>query len=379
MATQTFNNRSTKAEILEACKELAAILGVDAPDPGSTKPEILAVYDLLAKDFKKGARAAKRATVEPVPTTATLDEQEVFMPTGPASIETIIQDLAGIRSRLGESVGALQQQLLGEATRLQSLRAEAEEHTSRLRALHGIEVDDETLRGRVCKYQETQKSADESYAARLKGWEVAIEASKATWRKEQDEHARASKETEDASQRARKREATEYGYEIERVRKADADALAQSRKQLQAGLDMLNEQHERSWAEREKDLGRREQDYAELQAQAAAAPKDLESSIARAEAEGTGIAKRQARITADLQQKTNDGKRRVYELRVQALDETIVRQNEQIGELSKQLATALKQAQDLAIKAIDGASNASSFAAVKEIALEQAKTSQKTK
>jgi len=116
-----------------------------------------------------------------------------------------------------------------------------------------------------------------------------------------------------------------------------------------------------------------------LRAKSGAFQKDLEAAIAKAEQEGTGIAKRQAKIASDLQQKENDGKRRVYELKIQALEEQITKQNEQLSELSKQLATALKQTQDLAIKAIDGASNSTSFAAVKEIALEQAKTAQKTK
>ena len=174
-------------------------------------------------------------------------------------------------------------------------------------------------------------------------------------------------------------QAEEYGYETERAHKAEADALAQTRKTQQAEHDGLKEQHERSWAEREKELARREQEYAELKARTAAFPKELEAAIVKAEAEGTGIAKRQAKIAADLQQKENEGKRRVYELRVQQLDETVTKQNEQIAELSRQLATALKQAQDLAIKAIDGASSSNSYAAVKEIALEQAKTSAKTK
>ncbi len=355
MATKTFTSRSTKTEILKA-------------------------YNELAKELKQQGRGAapaeSRSSAQPASTT---DADESTVNNASTSIETIIADLKGVRARLGESVGALQQQLLSEATRLQALRSEAEEHTTHLKALHGIEVDDETLRTLVRRYQETSKAADESFAAKKQGFEAELEGKKAAWRKEQDERARAGKEAEDAAVKARKREVDEYGYETERSHKADADALAQTRKSLQAEQDLAKEQHERRWAEREHDVAKREQEYAELKAKAAAAPKELEAAIAKADAEGTGIAKRQAKIAADLQQKTNDGKRRVYELRVAALDETIAKQNEQINELSKQLATALKQAQDLAIKAIDGASNSSSFAAVKEIALEQAKTSQKTK
>lgn len=347
----------------------------------STKTEILKAYNELAKELKQQGKSADTQTSAPSPTPSSSsdDEEEHPVTQGHASIETIIRDLNGVRARLGESVGALQQQLLGEATRLQDLRAEAEAHTTHLKALHGIEVGEDTLAGLVRRYQETQRSADEQHAARKHAFETELEAKKVAWRKEQDERARSVKETDEASLRARKREADEYGYETERSHKAEADALAQTRKTQQAELDALKEQHERSWAEREKDLARREQEYAELKAKTVAFPKELEAAVAKAEAEGTGIAKRQAKIAADLQQKENEGKRRVYELRVQQLDETVAKQNEQIAELSKQLATALKQAQDLAIKAIDGASSSNSYAAVKEIALEQAKTSAKTK
>jgi len=355
MSTKTFTSRSTKTEILKA-------------------------YNELAKELKQQGKASAAPPPSASPSSASSeDEEEHPVTQGPASIETIIRDLNGVRARLGESVGALQQQLLGEATRLQDLRSEADEHTAHLKQLHGIEVDEDTLGDLVRRYQETQRSADELYATRKHGFEAELEAKKVAWRKEQDERARAVKEADEAAQRARKREADEYAYETERAHKAEADALAQARKTQQAELDGLKERSERAWAEREKDLARREQEYAELKARAAAFPKELEAAIARAEAEGTGIAKRQAKIAADLQQKENEGKRRVYELRVQQLDETITKQNEQIAELSRQLATALKQAQDLAIKAIDGASSSNSYAAVKEIALEQAKTSAKTK
>ena len=360
MSTKTFTSRSTKTEILKAYNELAKEL----KQQGKSSPQTSAPSQASSNDGSNGNDD---------------DELEHPVTQGHASIETIIRDLNGVRARLGESVGALQQQLLGEATRLQDLRSEAEEHTTHLKQLHGIEVDEETLGGLVRRYQETQRSADEFHAARKHGFEAELEGKKLAWRKEQDERARSVKETDEASLRARKRESDEYGYETERAHKAEADTLAQTRKTQQAEHDALKEQHERTWAEREKDLARREQEYAELKARTLAFPKELEAALAKAEAEGTGIAKRQAKISADLQQKENEGKRRVYELRVQQLDETISKQNEQIAELSKQLATALKQAQDLAIKAIDGASSSNSYAAVKEIALEQAKTSAKTK
>jgi len=354
MSTKTFTNRSTKQEILKA-------------------------YNELARELKQQQGQAPASAGSPPSSDRDDDSEDHPVTQGPANIETIIRDLTGIRARLGESVGALQQQLLGEATRLDGLHTEIAEHIVHLRELHGIEVHEDTLRDLVRRYLDTQKTADEVFATRKQTAEAETEAKKAAWKKEQEEHARTTKDADEAQAKSRKRAGDEYTYENERSHKADADALAQTKKLQQAELDALKEQHDRSWAEREKDLAAREKEYADLRAKSGAFQKDLEAAIAKAEQEGTGIAKRQAKIASDLQQKENDGKRRVYELKIQALEEQITKQNEQLSELSKQLATALKQTQDLAIKAIDGASNSTSFAAVKEIALEQAKTAQKTK
>jgi len=69
----------------------------------------------------------------------------------------------------------------------------------------------------------------------------------------------------------------------------------------------------------------------------------------------------------------DSGQKHFYELRLQSLSQTINNQEARIQSLSQQLDSALKQVQDLAVKAIEGASNAKSSEAIKEIALEQAK------
>jgi CRISPR/Cas system-associated endonuclease Cas1 len=105
----------------------------------------------------------------------------------------------------------------------------------------------------------------------------------------------------------------------------------------------------------------------------------LEAAIKKAKEEGKGIAHHQAKIKADLYAKDMEVQKRLHEQKIQSLEETIRNQEARIQSLSKQLDFALKQVQDLAVKAIEGASNASSFQSLKEITLEQAKTLQKTK
>jgi hypothetical protein len=66
-------------------------------------------------------------------------------------------------------------------------------------------------------------------------------------------------------------------------------------------------------------------------------------------------------------------------LRILSLEETIQNQEARSNNLAKQLDSALKQVQDLAVKAIERSANISSFQAVKQIALKQAKTTTNNK
>ncbi len=127
------------------------------------------------------------------------------------------------------------------------------------------------------------------------------------------------------------------------------------------------------------DSNEREKELAELTKKSAAFEAELEAALRKAEAEGTAIARRQTKAQADLKKKDNEAIQRVLELRVQSLQEVITKQDAQLEELTRALDGARKQTTELAVKAIDGASNASSFAAIKEIALEQAKNTQKSK
>ena len=86
-----------------------------------------------------------------------------------------------------------------------------------------------------------------------------------------------------------------------------------------------------------------------------------------------------AKIAADLRNKELDGFKHVYALRIQALEQTIKTNEERIQTLSQQLAAALQQVQDLAVKAIEGSSNIQSFEAFKSLAMEQAKNQIKGK
>ena len=72
-------------------------------------------------------------------------------------------------------------------------------------------------------------------------------------------------------------------------------------------------------------------------------------------------------------QKDAETERRLAALRVKAREDTVAHQAAQLAALEKQLAEAKQQVQDIAVKAIEGASGARALSHINQIAMEQAK------
>lgn len=336
----------------------------------STKSAIMKAYNELLKAYKALEKEANSGAAAAVSDDSGPGESSS---TGDISIADVIEALSGLRGNFGDATRTLQQKLTAEATTLGELRDAIAGHIAHLKDLHGIEADEGTLDELLKGYSETSKAGEEELKTKKAELRAELDEKRAAWKKEQDEHSRQVKEARDLLKKARQREVAEYEYELAQQLAAQEDARAQAEKAFEAELVALREAKEAAWTERETAVAERETEYADLQAKKTAHEVALAAAVKKAEDEGTALARRQAKSAYDLLAKENDGKRRVYELRIGSLEETIQKQAAQIDALNKQLSTALRQAQDLAVKAIEGASNSTSFDAIREIAMEQAK------
>jgi uncharacterized coiled-coil protein SlyX len=336
------------------------------------------------KPAKSAAKTAVTSDASDVTLTADVETEPVMSPSPRAipsiDIDAITQDLAAMQARFGAAVSHLSAQQTAEATHLADLREQAAGTVTLLRDLHGInEITDATLPALVREYEEKRTQNQKAAADKNATLERERTDAQKAWAKELAEHVRLVKERDDAAQKAQKRDSDEYNYELARVRKAEADQDAQVAKQAQLAQDELKEARERAWADREKDVAGREKQVADVKARFVELPTLRSDALKRARGEGVSIATGQARVKADLLAKEFEGEKRMAELRIKSLSDTIAEQLGRIDAMNKQLAAALKQGQELAVKAIEGASNASSFIAVKEIAMEQAKNQPKGK
>ncbi|MEG5057112.1 hypothetical protein QUB60_03170 [Microcoleus sp. A2-C5] len=354
------SDKSTKAQILEAYKEAAeekAALELQIKQLNAS-PKQIAVTEKLIVEAKK-------------PMALTENQQKM---------QSTIDNLILLQFGFGGAVSELSEKLTSEATKLEELRRVVGEEVQQLQELHSLEdVAEDTLDNLIQQYEESAKTFTDELSEGRETVEQELLELRLAWEKEQELQKLAVKERNENEQKNRDRDEELYDYDLNLQRNLDIEEYEQRQQRLYQEIEEFRQEQEKQWAEREKAISEREKLSADVKAKVEAFPKELEANIKNGKDTGRNIGNYQAKIKADLLAKDIEGQKQNYELQIQGMLQTIQNQDGRLASLSQQLDSALKQVQDLAVKAIEGSSNLSSFQAVREIAIEQAKTQQKNK
>jgi hypothetical protein len=289
-------------------------------------------------------------------------ETEVRQAVQGLSVDTVVGEISNLGLQVSKSLAALSEQLVQEVNRLATIREAVTLEQKELERLHKIDVAATAIDQLVHDYS---RQKDELEA------ETAMQ--RTAWGEEQKQTERDAKEQEDILKKQRQREAEEYEYRKALERKKAQDKYDEEIKLLARANKEKQEALEKSWREREAALKASEEELQRLRKEAEEFPARLrqESEVAAAEAVRATEQKLEQRIL--LLSKDSEGEKRLADLRIKALEENLTRQSAQMAALEKQLEEAKRQVQEIAVKAIEGASGARALSHINEIAMEQAK------
>ncbi len=353
--------------------------------PGSkdTKVQILAAYNELEEVYRqllkeKHMQDAKEdsgaAPEKPMRISAQAEKDA-----DKAEMKGMIEALEHLGETFNTALSRLSGDLLVEASRLKDARFQVETETDRLSQLYNLEIGEDSLRELLRQYTETAKTCEKGLQERHESLEKELAEKRHAWEEEEAETIRQMKEQRASDKKTREREVSEYRYTLALNRYASDEEYGRQKKELEQALEELRETRHAEWEEREKQVSEREKQFEEYKQKVENFPTELENATKKAKEEGTGIARKQSKIKAELLAKEINGEHAVYELKIRTLEEEISEQAERIESLSQQLGVATRQAQELALKAIEGASGQTSFRELKELAMEQAKNPVKGK
>jgi len=130
---------------------------------------------------------------------------------------------------------------------------------------------------------------------------------------------------------------------------------------------------EKSWKEREAVLKSREEEFTALKKEVEQFPKQMAAECAKTAKEA--IKEAEVKYTQETERLKRDllVEKQIGDLKLKQMQESLISQQAQMGSLQAQLDEAKRQVQDIALKAIEGASGAKALSQINQIAMEQAK------
>ena len=213
----------------------------------------------------------------------------------------------------------------------------------------------------------------QEYEQKKSALEVEIASGRSEWGDEQERRDQEQKEFDESIKKQRQREKEDYEYQKNIERKKEQDAYEEASRIQDRKNKEKQDALEKSWQVCEGALKEREEELNQLRKEAAGFPDRMKQETEKSVVEALKAIESRHQHEVLVLQKDSETERRLGELKIKSLEETVSRQIKEIESLGQRLDEAKKQVQDIAVKAIEGASGANALSHINKIAMEQAK------
>lgn len=318
-----------------------------------SKAKILEAFQQIL--MERQTRESKVATKEEEAEKA--QNQQVLETASQYTADSIVRGLADLQIEFGSIITNLSGRLSAETTKLDELKRAIAFETQHFQELQQTRVVADALHILTQEHQEKLKDLEQQASRDRETLEKEITEAHKAWQQEQEEFAAAQTESQELLTRERQRQEEEYQYETERSRTIATDDYEAKKRQIERELQETAQAKEKDWSEREHILQANQTQLETYRQKAESFPTELEEAIKKSREEGIREVNQEAKVKADLFEKEWEATKQAYELQIQSLEAKIQKQTEQITEISNQLQAAMRQAQDLAMRAFESSSN----------------------
>jgi hypothetical protein len=269
----------------------------------------------------------------------------------------IIRGLADLQLEFGTIITGLSTQLTTETAKLDDLKRAIAAESQNLQDLRQTRVVADALYLLTQEHQANLRLLEQRLTSERESLEKEITETRKLWQREQAEFDLSVNDSNELLQRERQRQEADYQYDNERSRKIATDDYEETQRQSERELQATRQAKEKDWTERERTLAANQTLLEEYQRKVATIPTELDEAVKKAREEGIRDANQEAKVKAELLEKEWESTQQGYEFQIQSLEAKVQKQAEQISETTTQLQTALRQAQELAMRAFDSSSN----------------------
>lgn len=331
----------------------------------NTKKEILAAYDELLKQYQE----RKEESLDAETLRQEVESEEVVHRAEKLTADSVVREIGGLKAEIGALLAKVSDCLESEVEKFDSIQRAIQIKDRELNEIYEIERAAGTLAALIELHRQKKETLEQELADRRKKLEEEIRETREAWEKEKDLHADQLAERNTEESRRREREKEEFNYEFEKQKRRAKDQFEEEQARLERELERKRVEVD----QREASVSAREEELDVLRQRVESFPQELEAAAAKKVNEITEKLNAEAKSREEFLQKEFEGQRNVFTTRIESLEGTIREQEERIASLSHSQNKAYQQVQEIAVKAIEGASNLKSLSALQMSATESGK------
>ncbi|MEM9772222.1 MAG: hypothetical protein AAF889_11615 [Cyanobacteria bacterium P01_D01_bin.73] len=265
--------------------------------------------------------------------------------------DAIVRGLADLQLEFGDTVTSLADRLQAEADKQRDLQRATVIQAQQLEELRKVRTVADALYLLRQEQQERRRELNDTVSEARRSLELEMTQKRKAWEREQtDFDGRVAKESERGTA-TRQQEVANFDYERSRQRQIAADKFAQAQRDQTADLAKLQREKGKDWAEREQFLTDHQTEWDENREKAAGFEDELKAAFNKARDEAIAEVNRDAKVKADLVEKTWEAAQQTFEVEISTLQTDIERQTAQITAITNRLQEATQQARQLATQA----------------------------
>lgn len=333
----------------------------------NTKQEMLKAYNRLLKELQE----KKEVELKPEKKLEEKKKKEVVQVADSLSSEGVVKGIGNLKVEIGKMLTQISDKLDEEVNKFKGIQEAIEFKEKELEEIYEIERSAATFAALIESQNQKRLEFESEMAIRSEELKKEIETIRMGWYKEKKDHEARVKEQDTEEQKKRKREKEEFTYAFDREQQLAKEGFEDAKAKLEREIEFKKEQMERDLVEREKAVAEREQELTELRNRVNMFPKEMDATVNKAVKEMTERLKGEAKSREELLRKEFDGERNVLNTRIDSAEKTVKEQGEHIAKLSLQMEKAYQKVQDIAVKAIEGSSNAKSLANLQQLLNDQ--------
>jgi colicin import membrane protein len=329
-----------------------------AARPKKSKPETVEEFEQIAEEM---AAAREMRDVKSDAAERARDIQIKTAIDG-ISVDDVVRKLSGLGLEVSRALADISEKLADEVRLLAVVREAVALERRELEDLHKIDIAATSLDQLV-----------EEHARQAQLLEAQIAAKRSAWQEEAAKTERDRKEQDEALKKQRQREADEFEYKKTLERKKQQDKHDEDLRTLDKANRERQETLEKDWQRRDAGLKEREESIERLDKEVAGIDVKVQQAVEATEARVRRETEQRFEQQILVLTKDAAAEKRFAELQVKSLEQSLKQANVQAAALEKQLSDAKQQVQDIAVKAIEGASGSRALGHINQIAMEQAK------